>query len=264
MVGKQIINNCQEILFPKIRTWWHNRTKGLSSKPPPKPGSSDIGCLFMDDYKLIPYEGLFDEYLEMVLQFGFITIFVVAFPLAPFFALLNNWIEIRLDANKLVRETRRPLAERAQNIGVWFQILGFLVKLAVISNGFIVAFTSEFLPKLLYKYEMREDLVGFTNFTLAWSPVNSTSIPCRYTAFRDRNGEYTMFFWRLLALRLLFVILFEHVAFCLADLLDFFIPDVPVSLEEHIQRERFLAKQALLDVSLEQHLISNTDGKRSK
>lgn len=70
----------------------------------------------------------------IVLQFGFITIFVAAFPLAPFFALLNNWIEIRLDAKKLVCETRRPLAERAQNIGVWFRILEFLVRLAVISN----------------------------------------------------------------------------------------------------------------------------------
>ena len=38
---------------------------------------------------------LFDEYLEMVIQFGFVTIFVSAFPLAPFFALCNNIIEVR-------------------------------------------------------------------------------------------------------------------------------------------------------------------------
>ena len=49
------------------------------------------------------------EYLEMVLQFGFITIFVAAFPLAPLFALLNNWVEIRLDAQKFVCETRSAL-----------------------------------------------------------------------------------------------------------------------------------------------------------
>ena len=45
--------------------------------------------------------------LFSVLQFGFITIFVAAFPLAPLFALLNNWVEIRLDAQKFVCETRR-------------------------------------------------------------------------------------------------------------------------------------------------------------
>ena len=69
-----------------------------------------------------------------MLQFGFITIFVAAFPLAPLFALLNNWIEIRLDARKLICETRRPVADRAQNIGVWHEILDAIVQIAVITN----------------------------------------------------------------------------------------------------------------------------------
>ena len=38
---------------------------------------------------------LFEEYLEMVIQYGFVTIFVSAFPLAPFFALINNIIEVK-------------------------------------------------------------------------------------------------------------------------------------------------------------------------
>ena len=69
-----------------------------------------------------------------VIQFGFITIFVAAFPLAPFFALANNIFEIRIDSNKLVCETRRPIAERAQDLGVWFNILEAVAKIAVISN----------------------------------------------------------------------------------------------------------------------------------
>ena len=69
-----------------------------------------------------------------VLQFGFITIFVAAFPLAPFFALLNNWLEIRLDAQKFICATRRAVAERAENIGIWFQILDMLAQFAVITN----------------------------------------------------------------------------------------------------------------------------------
>jgi len=75
-----------------------------------------------------------------VLQFGFITIFVAAFPLAPLFALLNNWVEIRLDAQKFVCETRRIVAERAENIGIWFKILDMLAHLAVISNVSIAVF----------------------------------------------------------------------------------------------------------------------------
>lgn len=55
-----------------------------------------------------------------VIQYGFVTIFVAAFPLAPLFALLNNIIEVRLDAYKFVTQWRRPLAARAQDIGQYW------------------------------------------------------------------------------------------------------------------------------------------------
>lgn len=55
--------------------------------------------------------------LFAVIQFGFVTLFVASFPLAPLFALLNNIIEIRLDAKKFVTELRRPVAVRAKDIG---------------------------------------------------------------------------------------------------------------------------------------------------
>ncbi|XP_050787165.1 anoctamin-7-like isoform X3 [Gopherus flavomarginatus] len=98
MVGKQIISNVQEFIIPKLKAWRQKRklarVRGTQiSQEPPR---------WEEDYELIECEGLFEEYLEMVLQFGFITIFVAAFPLAPLFALLNNWVEIRLDAQKFV------------------------------------------------------------------------------------------------------------------------------------------------------------------
>ena len=55
-----------------------------------------------------------------MIQYGFITIFVAAFPLAPVFALLNNIIEIRLDAYKLVTQFKRPVASRAMDIGLFY------------------------------------------------------------------------------------------------------------------------------------------------
>ena len=54
----------------------------------------------------------------LVVQFGFVTLFVASFPLAPVFALLNNVIEVRLDAKKFVTELRRPDAVRTKDIGL--------------------------------------------------------------------------------------------------------------------------------------------------
>lgn len=51
---------------------------------------------------------------------------MAAFPLAPLLALLNNIIEIRLDAYKFVTQWRRPLASRAKDIGKL--VLGVFLK----------------------------------------------------------------------------------------------------------------------------------------
>ncbi|KAM6924593.1 anoctamin-7 [Xenentodon cancila] len=244
MVGKQLINNIQEFIIPKVKAWRQRKTlaKVLGSDGSNEPKRWE------EDYQLVECAGLFEEYLEMVLQFGFITIFVAAFPLAPLFALLNNWVEIRLDAHKFVCEYRRPVAERAQNIGVWFNILEALSHLSVIANAFLIAFTSDFLPRLLYQYRFDNDLHGYVNFTLAYAPLNYTEYPlCRYKAFRDNDGSYTLFYWELLAVRLGFIIAFEHVVFFVLRAIDWIVPDVPESLELKIKRERYLAKQALTE-----------------
>ena len=50
--------------------------------------------------------------------------------------------------------------------GIWFSIMEVLAKLAVISNAFLIAFTSDFIQKLVYKFHYGE--VGkksFSDFT---------------------------------------------------------------------------------------------------
>lgn len=44
-----------------------------------------------------------------VIQYGFVVMFTTAFPLAPLCALLNNILERRLDAYKMVAAQRRPV-----------------------------------------------------------------------------------------------------------------------------------------------------------
>ncbi|XP_063647856.1 anoctamin-7 [Pan troglodytes] len=199
----------------------------------------------------------------MVLQFGFVTIFVAACPLAPLFALLNNWVEIRLDARKFVCEYRRPVAERAQDIGIWFHILAGLTHLAVISNAFLLAFSSDFLPRAYYRWTRAHDLRGFLNFTLARAPSSFAAAhnrTCRYRAFRDDDGHYSQTYWNLLAIRLAFVIVFEHVVFSVGRLLDLLVPDIPESVEIKVKREYYLAKQALA----ENEVLFGTNGTKDE
>uniref|UniRef100_S4RG92 Anoctamin n=1 Tax=Petromyzon marinus TaxID=7757 RepID=S4RG92_PETMA len=122
-----------------------------------------------------------------VIQFGFVTLFVASFPLAPLLALLNNIIEVRVDAWKLVTKMRRPVVSRARGIGAWADILSFIATLSVITNvsrqivrslsrstiakvrcsealvkslhanmlipqSCILAFTTDIIPRLVYYY----------------------------------------------------------------------------------------------------------------
>ncbi|KAM9317962.1 anoctamin-7 isoform 2-T2 [Pholidichthys leucotaenia] len=252
MVGKQLINNIQEFITPKLKSWWQKRKLSATPKKTEEKEaqSQEDVSPWKVDYQLLVCEGLFNEYLEMVLQFGFITIFVAACPLAPFFALVNNWVEIRLDAQKFVTEYRRPVAERAQDIGIWFPILQFITHAAVLSNAFLIAFTSSFVPRLYYRYTRNDTLSGFINFTLATAPLSyqqKHNTTCRYRGFRDENGMYLPEYFQLLAIRLGFVIVFEHVVFFIGRLIDFMVPDVSEEVEMKIKREHYMAKEALAE-----------------
>ena len=56
------------------------------------------------------YEDTYSDYLEMFMQFGYMTMFAPMMPLGPLLALVNNVLEIRSDAFKLVTAHRRPFA----------------------------------------------------------------------------------------------------------------------------------------------------------
>ncbi|XP_063771881.1 anoctamin-7 isoform X2 [Pseudophryne corroboree] len=246
MVGKQVLNNLKEFVIPKLTLWWHSK---ISTAKADKKSDKNTEKPWERDYKLICYGGLFDEYLEMVIQYGFVTIFVAACPLAPLFAVLNNWIEVRLDAHKFVCEYRRPVAHRAQDIGIWMSILKAITCIAVIANAWLVAFTSDFIPRFYYQYITHGDLHGYINFSLAAAPevYVRENQPCRYQALRDREGKLTMDFWIIMALRLGFVIIFEHLVFFLGQVIDHLVPDIPESIQIKVKRELYLAKQALAD-----------------
>uniref|UniRef100_A0A674N0T7 Anoctamin n=1 Tax=Takifugu rubripes TaxID=31033 RepID=A0A674N0T7_TAKRU len=221
MLGKQLIqNNVFEVLIPYKRESENNEEKEEEKRPKQQ---------LDKDYVLEPFEGVGSEYMEMIIQYGFVSLFVASFPLAPAFALLNNVIEIRLDAAKFVTEIRRPDAVRCKDIGIWYNILCGISKFSVITNAFVISFTSEFVPRMIYQYMYSTNgtLNGYTDHSLSYFNVSNfppgtaptttliTGVStCRYKDYRDppwKPDAYTLSkeYWSVLAAKLAFVIFFQ-------------------------------------------------------
>eukprot|EP00053_Salpingoeca_punica_P016735 m.159045 g.159045 ORF g.159045 m.159045 type:complete len:933 (+) comp17033_c0_seq2:80-2878(+) len=238
MVGKQTINNIQEVGIPLVKAWLKKRKSSKTHK----------------ENKLLPWEdefvnlepyprlGMFYEYLEMIIQFGFVTLFVAAFPLGPLFALGNNILEIRVDAGKLCNVYRRPPATRAANIGVWEGVLTFVSIFSVLTNGLVIAITSSYITKKVYddRFHTRS---GYINITHPISP--EPGAVCHYASLRDPDGHKGSFFYEVWATRLGFLLIFEHAVFITKFIVQYIIPDVPADIVLKTKREAFLAKQAL-------------------
>lgn len=85
-----------------------------------------------DEYKVE------EDILEMCVQFGYLALFGVAWPLVPLGFLLNNWLEVRGDFFKLTLECQRPPPIRADSIGPCLLGLDFLAWLGTLSTAAIV------------------------------------------------------------------------------------------------------------------------------
>jgi hypothetical protein len=59
---------------------------------------------------------------------------LIAFPLAPLLAFLNNLVELITDAFKVCHAKQRPIAHKASGIGIWFPVLQLMSVLAVLTN----------------------------------------------------------------------------------------------------------------------------------
>jgi len=85
----------------------------------------------------------FDDYLEIVIQIGYVTLFAGAFPLAAPLSVLCNVLELYSDVFKLGQVTRRPTVHRITDIGVWTVLSKGLILLSIFTNIYIFCFTSE-------------------------------------------------------------------------------------------------------------------------
>ncbi|EPQ26758.1 uncharacterized protein PFL1_05737 [Pseudozyma flocculosa PF-1] len=152
-VTSQAIGAFTELVLPllmrKAQEWKRERDarraegaggeKSASSSS--SPGASDPEAKFVrrvqKELELPPYD-LFGDYAEMATQFGYITLWSVIWPLSPVMGFVNNFFELRADAAKICLNQRRPIPVRAESVGPWLEVLGFIAWLSALSNSALV------------------------------------------------------------------------------------------------------------------------------
>lgn len=202
----------------------------------------------------------FEDFLELSLQFGFCTMYVSAFTLAPIFALINNVYEKQVDSSKILRTYRRPIPKYTAGIGVWEDILTTISVVGVIIQGLVLACTSEIVPIMIFRSYFKDvtyPLTGFepyTNKTVTYTTANyrydynkqcSEKTTCENIVTADGNIiiGFTEYSYYLLVGRIILFLIFEHVVILLKLMVNFFLPVESVSLARHKQvRDRVVEK----------------------
>jgi hypothetical protein len=109
----------------------------------------------------VPTYSTDSDYAEMVLQYGFVTLFGAVLPILPLFALLNNVIELRADALKVLWRHQRPIVIETVEMQPWLTALDALAYVGVVVNMLI----------LLVSAAAFEIVSSWSNITLFWAII---------------------------------------------------------------------------------------------
>ncbi len=149
-VTAQIVNFAVETLVPIIKRRGLNKYQQMKTERAAKNGGSAPAASANDPPEEAEFLarvrneaqlGVYDvanDLREMIIQYGYLVLFSVVWPLAPISFLINNWIELRADATKISLEMQRPTPHRAESIGPWLDSLGFLTWLGSITMAALV------------------------------------------------------------------------------------------------------------------------------
>uniref|UniRef100_A0A8C6USC6 Anoctamin n=1 Tax=Neogobius melanostomus TaxID=47308 RepID=A0A8C6USC6_9GOBI len=132
LIISQLINQVTEVVIPFLVDRFISAPNRVESEDDPQEDK------FRNQGTLPVYPGLFAEYIELLVQFGYLSLFSCVFPLTAVLLLINNFTEIRADAYKICKLFRKPFSAPADNMGVWqiaFEVLSFV---SVVSNCWLL------------------------------------------------------------------------------------------------------------------------------
>uniref|UniRef100_A0A3P9HYS0 Anoctamin n=1 Tax=Oryzias latipes TaxID=8090 RepID=A0A3P9HYS0_ORYLA len=264
MTLSQFIRNISEVTIPWPKESFGKGNPTSSNTDGPehdcwKERCDDcLGKYWVENYTLTDTDeySLFYEILKMVIQFSFTTLFVAAFPLAPLLALINNVGAIRLAAIRMVRLQKLLIPKKTNSIGVWTDVLEAIGVLAVITNGLVIGVTSNFIPRLVYRYVFgpcagnltgTHCMSGYINSTLTTAYMLDNNpddfvrpkerhffnvTECSFRGFRNPDDHsVTSQYWWVLAARFIFIIAFEHLLLVFKAVAAWFVPSESMSVK---------------------------------
>ncbi|KAK3318408.1 calcium-activated chloride channel-domain-containing protein [Apodospora peruviana] len=145
-VTAQIVNFATEVIVPYVKRKVFKTVEDVKSEMSEKNADivkkdveeeADFLARVRNEAELDEYDVTVD-YREMVIQFGYLALFSVVWPLTACSFLVNNWVEARSDAVKIAISSQRPIPWRADSIGPWLNALGFLSWLGSVTSAAIV------------------------------------------------------------------------------------------------------------------------------
>lgn len=149
-VTAQIVNFAMETIVPYVKRKVFHKYQEMRTERAVKKGGASPNVAANDtpeeaDFLArvrseaeLPVYDVTDDLREMVIQFGYLALFSVVWPLTACSFVVNNWIELRSDAVKICVEMQRPTPLRADSIGPWLDSLGFLTWLGSLSSAALV------------------------------------------------------------------------------------------------------------------------------
>jgi len=95
------------------------------------------------EYRMFSYDldGIASHYLDQIVIFGYMTLFVAALPGAVVLGLISLSLQMRGDLWMMLHRYQRPIPQRGESIGLWRSVMEFMIIIAVATNAGIVVFT---------------------------------------------------------------------------------------------------------------------------
>ncbi|CAH0553888.1 unnamed protein product [Brassicogethes aeneus] len=198
--------------------------------------------------------------LDVLVEYGFLTFFVSAFPLTPALTLISGIITWRIDSYKTMTYYRRPNSRKIDKMLNFSLLLKYTTFIGIITNTLIICFNGKFLEVIMYTFFYKRDSGQEPHLYTFKSKVKTSEVfslynytvkeeYCYYNSPKEERNIESLEFDYYPSQQLLFIII-VHVVVLLHKIASLIIPVLPQSIIEetaHLQKLRRMEKFQILE-----------------